>query len=658
MAIAVPQHPLDPLSEDEISRVAAIVRKERGDARYIFTHITLREPAKEVVMGYFGYDQKLPKITEIEREAVVVLIDRPSGLVHDIIVSLTKNAITGWTKSEGQQPTVNGLEMLEAMEIMKEDKSVIEECRNLGITDMEQVCIAPWGIGWSDIKGKRWIQAICYLSTSLDDNQYAHPLDFHPVYDVNEQKVIDIIVAKRRDSRYLRPTIPMTNHHYLPEQLGQEKLRKDLKPLQIMQPEGVSFTIRGRELAWQKWNMHIGFNYREGLVISNLTYKDMDGTVRPLFYRLSLAEMVVPYANPYEPHNHKMAFDVGEYGMGFLTNSLKLGCDCLGSIYYMDAVLNDLNGDPIWKIPKAICIHEEDSGLLFKHTEYRTGKAHSVRSRRLVVSHIVTAGNYDYGIYYYFYQDGTIQFEIKATGILNTAVLAEDEAAAPYGTIVAPQIDAQHHQHLFNFRVDPMVDGINNSVAETDVIPSEHPVGHPDNMVGNGFRAVTKVFNDTDEAQGVANLEKHRSWKIINENRIHPYAKQPVGWKIHNPSPPTLLAKPGSIVHERAIFATKNLWVTKYHREEKFPAGYHVYRSDPDHKLGIPQYIKGKKNVRNKSIVVWITFGITHIARVEDFPIMPVDIVSIQLKPTNFFLGNPGIDVPHDDKKTNRSCKL
>ncbi|KAI9272992.1 copper amine oxidase [Phascolomyces articulosus] len=653
--MSIVAHPLDPLTADELRRTADIVRKERGDVSYIFNSMTLKEPAKDVVMGYFNYDSSLPKVTEIEREALVVLIDRPSGLVHDITVSLTKDKITEWIKTEGQQPTVNALEMIEAEQAMKKDPKVIEECRKLGIMNMDQVFIDPWGIGWSNIKGKRLVQAICYLRTSPDDNQYAHPLDFNPLYDVNEQKVLDIIVAKRRNSKFERPTIPMANHHFLPEHLGEENLRKDLKPIQIIQPEGVSFTIRGKEIAWQKWNMHIGFNHREGLVLSNLTYKDMDGSVRPLFYRLSLAEMVVPYANPYEPYNHKMAFDVGEYGMGFLSNSLELGCDCVGSIYYMDAILNDLKGDP-WVIPKAICIHEEDSGLLFKHTDYRSGKAHSARSRRLVISHIVTAGNYDYGLYYYFYQDGTIQFDVKATGELNTQVLAEDEAAAPYGTIVAPQIDAQHHQHLFSFRVDPMVDGIKNSVAETDVVPSEHPVGHPDNMVGNGFKAVTKVFNDTDEAQGVASLEKHRSWKIINENRIHPYAKQPVGWKIHNPSPPTLLAKPGSIVHERAIFATKNLWVTKYHRDQKFPAGYHIYQSDPKLNLGIPQYIKEKKSVRNESIVVWITFGLTHIPRVEDFPIMPVDIVGVQLKPTNFFMGNPGIDIPLSNKVSTKSA--
>ncbi|KAI9272971.1 copper amine oxidase [Phascolomyces articulosus] len=656
MSVATIPHPLDNLSADEIRRATAIVRKERGNDTYIFNSIALKEPSKDLMMPFLGWDTSVPKPTKIEREAFLVLQDRPSGLVHEIIVSLTQDKITSWIKKQGVQPTLHIGEMLEAEENLIKDPRVIEECRKLGITDMKQVFIDPWGVGYHEsIKGRRLMQALVYMRTSPDDNQYAHPLDFNPIYDVNEKKVIDIIVAKRRNSKFERPTIPQENHHFLPEHLGEETLRKDLKPIQIIQPEGVSFTIRGQQLDWQKWNMHLSFNYREGLVINNVNYRDMDGTLRPLFYRVSLAEMVVPYANPYKPYNHKMAFDVGEYGLGNLTNSLELGCDCVGSIYYMDAVLADMKGEP-WIIPKAICIHEEDTGLLFKHTDYRTGKAHSARSRRLVISHIVTAANYDYGLYYYFYQDGTFQYEVKATGELNTQVLAVDEDAAPYGTMVAPQIDAQHHQHLFSMRIDPMIDGRNNSVAETDVYASPHPVGHPQNMVGNAFSPYTKIFNNTDEAQTDASLEKHRTWKIINESKIHPYAKTPVGFKLHSANTPPLLAKPGSIAYERARFASRTLWVTPYNPDQLFPGGFYCYQSEPSDNLGLPQWTKEVKNVRNTDIVLWLTFGITHVPRVEDFPIMPVEMCGWSARAANFFIGNPGIDLPAGNKTTSRNA--
>lgn len=43
-----------------------------------------------------------------------------------------------------------------------------------------------------------------------------------------------------------------------------------VKPLNIVQPEGPSFQVHGNEVSWQKWNMRISFNYREGLVLHNI----------------------------------------------------------------------------------------------------------------------------------------------------------------------------------------------------------------------------------------------------------------------------------------------------------------------------------------------------------------------------------------------------
>jgi primary-amine oxidase len=45
-------------------------------------------------------------------------------------------------------------------------------------------------------------------------------------------------------------------------------------------------------------------------------------------------------------HYRRTAFDIGEWGLGFMTTSLTLGCDCLGEITYLDAVLHDSHGEP------------------------------------------------------------------------------------------------------------------------------------------------------------------------------------------------------------------------------------------------------------------------------------------------------------------------
>ena len=176
--------------------------------------------------------------------------------------------------------------------------------------------------------------------------------------------------------------------------------------------------------------------------------------------------MVVPYADASEASFRKNAFDLGEYGIGMLANSLTLGCDCLGVIRYFDAHMTNSRGE-LFSISNAVCMHEEDYGVLWKHTDWRTNQTEVRRSRRLVVSFIATIANYEYGFYWYFYQDGTIQFEVKLTGIMNTIAMIPCTSIA-YGTEVTPGLNAPFHQHFFCARLESSVDGMNNTVFEVN----------------------------------------------------------------------------------------------------------------------------------------------------------------------------------------------
>lgn len=186
------------------------------------------------------------------------------------------------------------MEELQAVEhIIRKDPKVIEQCEISGIPreDMHKVYCDPWTIGYDERHGNlvRLQQALMYYRPNIDDNQYQYPLDFCPIYDSGKGEIIGIDIPKVR-----RPVskAPALNYHpaAVEERGG---YRNDLKPINITQPEGVSFKLTGREIEWQNWKFHIGFNYREGIVLSNITFNDK-GTVRPIFYRLSLAEMVVP----------------------------------------------------------------------------------------------------------------------------------------------------------------------------------------------------------------------------------------------------------------------------------------------------------------------------------------------------------------------------
>ena len=212
--------------------------------------------------------------------------------------------------------------------------------------------------------------------------------------------------------------------------------------------------------------------------------------MRPVLYRASLSEMVVPYGDPAPTHRRKNAFDAGEYNIGALANSLELGCDCLGEIHYFDAVLVDGDGNPL-TIKNAVCMHEEDYGLLWKHTDLRTEKTEVRRSRRLVVSFIATVGNYEYGFFWYFYQDGTIQFEVKLTGIMSTGAVAAGHrrrtASSSTRTGSTPRSTSTSSTSGSTSTSTARPTRSTRSTRRAD------PAG-PDNPLGNAFRTVDTLL--------------------------------------------------------------------------------------------------------------------------------------------------------------------
>ncbi len=250
-----------------------------------------------------------------------------------------------------------------------------------------------------------------------------------------------------------------------------------------------------------------------------ITYNDR-GTVRPIMYRAALSEMVVPYGDTSPTHWNKNVFDMGEVGMGFSANPLTLGCDCLGEIFYFDGMVHDSDGNAV-TIPNAICMHEEDYGISWKHTDFRTGEVEVRRSRRLVISMICTVGNYEYGFFWYLYNDASIEMEVKLSGgVLTTGGSIPDGGEKPRwgGKLVAPGIYGPNHQHFFSFRLDMAIDGPDNSVYEVDSIAEPDPALNPHH---NAW--ITRDTLVASEAEGARdwNWQTGRYWKVTNPSKIN-----------------------------------------------------------------------------------------------------------------------------------------
>jgi primary-amine oxidase len=621
-------HPLDPLSADEIRAAVATVRRECdvGD-RWRFASIELREPSKAAVREHAGGDP-------IDRAARVVCWDRDSGSVYQGLVSLTEDRVVSWRLEPDGQPNMTNDEYYECDAALRRDPRVIEAMRRRGITDMDLVLIDTWAYGAhllpEEYAGRRLGWADVWYRKDPGSSPYANPVSgLHLIVDLNRMELLEV-----EDDQSVPE--PETMGEYVPGLVPGQRLRDDVKPLQIVQPEGSSLQLEGNLVRWQKWSVRVGFNYREGLVLHTVGYDD-GGRTRPVAHRMSFAEMVVPYRDPSNDHYRRTAFDIGEWGLGFMTTSLELGCDCVGEISYLDAVLHNSRGEP-YTISNAVCIHEEDNGVLWKHVDARVG-AETRRQRRLVISSHVTVANYEYLIYWRFYQDGNIEAEVRATGIMVTTHFAEGEQPA-HGTVVDERTYAPFHQHFLVARLDLDIDGEANTVHVTE--SEALPLGS-DNPHGLALRQTSTPLRT--ESEGVQDYDWHtqRAWKVVNE-RVRNRLGAPVGYKLVPGASLPPMFDPESPVVRRAQVIGHTLWVTPFHEEERWPCGEFVVQSRDDR--GLPVWTAKNRSIEDTDVVLWYVFGIHHITRPEEWPIMSVDVASFWLKPVGFFDRNPALDVP------------
>lgn len=503
------------------------------------------------------------------------------------------------------------------------------------------------------------IQAFLYMRDpanpdEADSNHYAFPLSISPVIDTVTKEIIRIeYLPTGKDNRLKEPQPwkPTPPSEYVSEY---QELRKDLKPLNVVQAEGAGFDVTqhgtSTVIEWQKWHFRVGFNQREGMVLYDVRYEG-----RNLFYRMSLSDMNIPYGDPRHPFHRKSAFDLGDAGAGVMANDLKLGCDCLGSIYYVSATLSDDKGEPM-DMPNVVCIHEQDGGIGWKHTNFRTGRAAVVRNRELVVQSIITVANYEYIMAWMFNQAGEVSYEVRATGILSTQPIDEG-IDVPWGTVVHPGVLACYHQHIFSLRVDPMIDGYRNRLVYDDVIPMPRSEFNPH---GTGYYS-QETLVETSGGYDI-DFNQNRSFKIQNTEVRNPINSKPVAYKIHAPAFQKILSDEDSFNYKRAEFADKNIYAVKYKDDELYAGGKYTNQSRGG--TGVRSWAARKDNIVDDDLVVFVQFGINRkydrreqiviyhtditldLPRTEDFPVMPCESIKVSLKPVNFFNKNPALDVP------------
>ncbi|KAB2570884.1 Copper amine oxidase 1 [Lasiodiplodia theobromae] len=595
--------PFDPVAPNEIQLASSILSAAIPGVPLRYKRVSLHEPVKRDVIPYIEAQrlgQQLP--APPERVLQILFHRKDTGAFCKALLKVrSRQLIYVKELPKNVQAPIDGDELAEMERVCLGHPVVKAEIEKMELPLGVTVCCDPWMYGTDSLdEHRRLFQCYLYVVEINDplNNHYSTPCTFSPVFDSASHELVRMDFLPTGIDGRVKPTSkwkPVRTVQYAHHLLDQP-LRSDLKPYIVQQPEGPSYSIEGNVIRWQKWRFVVGFNDREGLVIYNITY---DG--RNVFYRLSVSEMTVPYGDPRRPYHRKQAFDIGDVGFGASANELALGCDCLGHISYFDAYRVDPEGSPV-KMSNVVCVHEQDAGLQHKHTNWRDGStATVVRNRQLVVQMICTLANYEYIFAYMFDQAAGIELEVRATGILSTTPFENEDAAngtVPWATNVGPGVSAPFHQHMFSFRVDPAVDGFENTVFFEESVSL--PPGE-ENPYGAGYVTEDTVIQKSSAVD--TSVDRHRVFKIRNDSVLNPITHKPVAYKLNAAPSQMLIMGKDSFNVKRAQYATKPIWVTKYQEDELFAAGEFTNQSKGED--GIQNWVARGDDVEKADLVLW-----------------------------------------------------
>ena len=632
---AIPQHPMDPLEDFEIMAAADILQNAGAalpDA--IFQSIDLREPAKDVVLGFHAGD---PLTT---RSATVYF--RQKRKSYRSIVNLTDGTFTPPVlipASDGQL----GLTIAEVSTLgfAVETPAVRNALALRGLDTPEKrlnVLVTPLTPGSFGLpeEAHRIVKAQMYYTDFAGINLYAKPIEgLQAIIDLDDQVVLQVI-----DTGPL--PLPLSAHNFDEATVAALPgvLRPALNPSRITQPAGTNNSMNGNIVEWQKWKFHVRFERRAGTVISLATY---DG--RSVLYQGSLAEIFVPYQDPDVNWFYRTYMDAGEFGFGLLSSPLRLGLDTPENATLIDAVVSAaVPGAPVvpLPLPQVVGIFERLTGNpAWRHFELFAGGAYEGRADvELVVRTIAQLGNYDYLVDWVFNQSGAIRVDVGLTGIDAPKTVKSKTLAAPsatqdtrFGALIAPNLVAPNHSHFFNFRLDLDIDGRNNSFMLSQLKVKENVPGPRKSVWAVDDKRLDRELDgrlDHDNAL----------WKVVNPNRTNARGYS-TGYMVETHSIEEPLLKKAD--YKRAGFIAYPLWITKYDPDQRFAAGDTPNQNPGE--PGLPAYQQNNQSIVNTDIVLWLTIGHHHVTATEDSPVLSLEKLSFKLKPMNFFDRNPALDL-------------
>ena len=611
-------HPLDPLTADEIRTATAALRDgEHLAPQTRVVILEIDEPDKARVVQRKEGDV-------VPRVARAVLYDWGRGVTVDALVDVRARRVLSSSDRPAGDPPVRHAILSRATEIAVADERVAAALRRRGVSDLNRLTFLGGvreGEALERRGGARFVTVTPFLWDVVGE-QASLPGFFVTVnLTTGAVEAVSDFRGGRVGSR----------------DAGTDTRAIALPRLVTSQPDGAGFRIRGSQIVWDRWRFHVAVHPRRGLEVFDVAFRD-GNEYRRVLYRGSVAEVMTPYGDP--AFGSWFPRDEGDYGMTSYSAARAqaiVGADAPEHAAFIPVTIAGTRGEPI-ALERAVAIYERDAGVLWRHA------GEGRRARQLVLSSYTTLDNYDYLFHWTFNQDGAIDVQAQLTGVMNVRPAGPDhtagtgDAALHFAHTVAPGVDAPNHQHFFSWRLDFDVDGISNRVFEINTRNAQSTLK---DTVGEWFGMEQRPLRTERAAQRDINFAAATRWLVVNNGRRNPLGA-PTAYAIvpGENAPPMQTAD--SAPRRRAPFLNHHLWVTRYNRAQMYASGESVNLPGPPD--GVAAWSADDESIVDADVVLWYTHSVVHLPRPEDWPVMPAHTAGFRLVPVGFFGSNPVLD--------------
>lgn len=650
-------HPLDPLTGSELERIrSAVAALTLLGVGSIVAWVQLKEPPKNEVLSWAPGKP-------FRREALVVALSPETRTAYEMIVDVRTQKLLSNRSLDNLQPFLTDEEFERTHAVIDASAPVKAALEKRGYTIVGKISdkflidtYAP-GEDPALVRDGTTIRAVRVLFADKQGgaNDYGPYVEgLMVLVDIYGENVLAI-----RDYPGAMTTRPIPEDIFSRAVLGPETPVENL----ATSPQTRSSThIAGYHVRWQGWNFRYSFNQREGLVLHQIGFED-GPRLRSICYRAAVSEMLIPYADPTPGWIWREFYDVGEYGLGALSMSVRPGKEVPSNALVLDALIPGPSLEAAVESGR-VYFYEREGVALLCHVQGSDDRRVYARGKELVVGFASTIGNYDYFFQWVFRLDGSFGFEAILQGLILNKTVADtacnvcnDEKAGPgtyeaggtqeFGTLVSPQMLGVTHQHWINLRMDFDIDGTANAVEEFNVERlAQDPVTNP---AGRALTVKRTVFAKASEAARTVDDSTNRSWVVYNPaKRLE--TGQFSGYEVE-PVTNTFSSIPPERYGEPTSFVQRQFWATPYDPRELYAAGWYPNQHPHDYDDHLERYANDR-SIYNQDVVIWYSLGFTHVTRPEDFPIMPSETVAVNFKPRGFFAKSPALGYARIEKPT------